>query len=61
MKKNFKKLQLKKTVVLMLGSNEKHYLNGGAQAATKPWFTCPITCGPTWLCPPPVDETTACI
>jgi len=61
MKKKLNKLQLKKKAVSLLDSRMQQNLKGGVVAATRPYYTCPFTCGPTWQgCPPPLDPTTDC-
>lgn len=57
MKKQIKKLQLKKTVISILNATEKQQLKGGHKAVTVPYYSCKIECFPeTWLCPPPRTE-----
>lgn len=46
MKKNLKKLSLKKTTVVLLG-NENHRLVTGNMAATKPVISCKFACTTT--------------
>jgi hypothetical protein len=55
MKKNIKKLQLKKTSVVLLNNNEKKEMNAGMQAATQPFVSCRIACLPSWNCPWTID------
>ncbi len=55
MNRKMKKLQLKKTVVVLMNDRHPEKIQAGVQAATAPIFSCKIYCGPTYYCPPPAD------
>lgn len=60
MKKNIKKLELKKRTVASLNRDAQQLLNGGAAAASQPIFTCNGSCVGTCFCPsPPVTNSCA--
>jgi hypothetical protein len=46
MKKQIKKLQLKRNTVVLLSVNEKNRLNTGKAAKTAPHLSCPFRCTP---------------
>jgi hypothetical protein len=58
MKKKISKLQLKKTVVTIMGTAAEKNRGEGLMATNKPVFSCLIICLPTFNgCPPPPDTT----
>jgi hypothetical protein len=50
MKRDIKKLQLKKKTITRFNALESKVFMGGQLAATSPLFSCRNACGPTQLC-----------
>jgi len=59
MKKQLKKLNLKKSTVVLLGAEKEQMLKGGREAATQPAVSCFVACGPS-LRNPCLPQTERC-